>query len=154
MTLQEAAHHIKAMDTAMAEAFKRPVFDEYAIVARVGKKVYLAWYDGPRREAFIKSFAKETAPLKEEARSKFFAHYDIGDFEFTHEGTGSKSEAFVVVGKGLVLICGNTTLSMVEIAKDPLWLGAQAHFASLSDRFRAHPLLLSAPPEGPELTPP
>lgn len=143
MTLDHAKELVHKTDAAMAHHYRHPVFDEYAIVRLTSEKQQLVWYHGPREPEFIKNFAKETAALWAEARSKFSTRYHVGDFEFTPEGHGSKSEAFLVVGEGLYLIFGNTRLSMEEISKNPLWLRAQEPFVSMSERFRMDPLALS-----------
>jgi len=67
--------------------------------------------------------------------------HNIGDFEFSRHGFGTRLEAFLVVGDGLYLICNNTTQSMSGIAKDPLWLSAQVPFVEMSDLFRSDPLV-------------
>jgi hypothetical protein len=151
MTLADAIQLIQTVGEDMNKVFRRPVFDEYAIVAAVEGKAHLAWYAGPRKDRFLTGFRQDTAALKADSRSRTFAGYGIGDFEFTFEGEGEKSEAFVVVGDGLYLICGNTSMSMTEISQDPLWLSAQRHFAELSDRFRFNSLVLDQLLEGPSL---
>ncbi len=135
----------------MSRDYKRTLFDELALVAVIGKRRVLVWYDGPRRDQFIKSFGHHTSALDKEARSRFFGTHEPGDFEFTHEGEGSQSEAFLVLGPGLYLLCGNTRLTMSELAENPLWLVAQKHFVDMSERFRVHPLQLSSAPMGTEL---
>ena len=67
--------------------------------------------------------------------------YQTGDFEFTRHGVGTGFESFMVVGKGMYLICNNTVQSMDAISKDPLWIGAQVPFVELSDKFRSDPLV-------------
>jgi hypothetical protein len=148
MTLQEAIQVVRLADIAMKKDYKREVFDEYAIVGSVGRETHLFWYEGPRKPEFVKKFNEETAALRAESRSRFTNRYEIGDFEFTPDGVGSQSEAFLVLGAGVFLICGNTQLSMAEIAKDRLWLAAQKHFVDLSDRFRLDPLIIPVPPSG------
>ena len=49
----------------------------------------------------------------------------------------------MVLGRGLYLICNNTSESMDSIAKNPRWLNAQVCFAELSDRIRANPLAVA-----------
>ena len=66
--------------------------------------------------------------------------YQVGDFEFARHGTGTGFESFMVVGKGLYLICNNTAQTMDVITKDPLWIAAQVPFVELSEKFRADPL--------------
>ena len=68
--------------------------------------------------------------------------YQIGDFEFSRHGVGTGFESFLVLGRGLYLICNNTAETMDAIAKNPKWIGAQVPFVELSERFRADPLVV------------
>jgi len=150
MTLDEATRLIASTADAMSRAYGRTVFDEFAIVARVGAKIFLVWYSGPRKETFQKTFHQDTAALRAEAQAWGTDRYHVGDFEFTPQGAGAQSEAFVVVGKELILVCTNTAMSMAEISKDRRWLEAQRPFVEMSERFRTDPLFVKSPP-GPEL---
>ena len=141
MTLAQAIELIETTHAAMSRDYKCAVFDEYAIVWRKGRKEYLVWYRGPREAEFIKTFGNDTAPLQAEAAAQPTRVYHIGDFQFTAEGHGSQSEAFVVVGDELRLVCGNTRLSMAEISQNRLWLAAQQHFVYMSERFAVDPLV-------------
>jgi len=53
---------------------------------------------------------------------------------------GTGFESFLVLGKGIFLICNNTFQSMDGITQDPLWLGAQVPFVELSDKIRGDPV--------------
>lgn len=151
MNIAHATQIIRRNRQAMNQAFKRPLFDELCILRTEQGKTYLEWYEGPREADFVKRFHEDTAALKEEARRQHFLRYLIGDFEFTHEGDGPQSEAFIKVGESSVLLFNNTKLSMKQISADPLWLGAQVAFVQLADEFRADPLVLPGPPAGPQL---
>ncbi len=151
MKLTQATQIIRQSRQAMNQAFKRPLFDELCILREERGKTFLEWYEGPRESDFIARFHQDTAALKEEARSKHFLRYLVGDFEFTHEGDGTGYEAFIKLGQSAVLLCNNTRLSMKEISKDPLWMGAQVPFALLADSFRSDPLVLADAPSGPQL---
>jgi hypothetical protein len=67
----------------------------------------------------------------------------VGDFEFARHGVGPAFEAFMVLGRGVYLICNNTVQSMDSITKDPLWLAAQVPFVELSEKVRGNPLALA-----------
>jgi hypothetical protein len=96
-------------------------------------------YQGPRKEVFTDSFPQDSAGLRKTVRQGTQS-YDVGDFEFSHEGNGTGFEAFMMLGKGLCLICNNTSKSMDGISKNPRWLEAQIPFAELSEKFRVNPL--------------
>jgi hypothetical protein len=150
MTLADAIGLIDAMHAKMTRDYKRAVFDEYAIMQRKRDKFRLAWYRGPREVEFRKNFVKETAALRAEILSNPNLQYQVGDFQFTHEGHGSQSESFLILAPGLVLICGNTRLSMGEISQDRLWISAQQHFVYMSERFAVDPLVLDEESTEPE----
>jgi hypothetical protein len=138
MTLDEAIALIKTTSGRMNELYKKVVFDEWAIVALVQRKALLLRYIGPRKDDFQSRFLDDTKELRDKFRQNT---YNIGDFEFARHGHGTKSEAFVMIGDDIYLICNNTNLTMTDIAKDPLWLGAQVPFVEMSDRFRSAPLV-------------
>jgi hypothetical protein len=78
-------------------------------------------YIGPRNDDFLKNFAGDLGALRAELRD---ASYGIGDFAFARHGVGTGFEAFLVLGRGIYLICNNTRGSMDSITKDPRWLEA------------------------------
>jgi len=138
MTLHEAISRIKLTAERMNELYRKPVFDEWAIVTRSGEKTLLRFYLGPRQEQFQKKYFEDTKELRQQYRQ---GSYTVGDFEFAREGHGTKVEAFILIGEAVFLVCNNTTRTMSEIAADPLWLAAQAPFAELCDQFRADPVV-------------
>lgn len=121
----------------MNARYKKVVFDEWAIISLGDNKGRLLNYVGPRKEGFQKNFFEDAGALRTGLQQQ---GYEIGDFEFARHGIGTGFESFMVLGKGLYLICNNTVQSMDGITKDPLWLSAQVPFVELSDRFRADPL--------------
>jgi hypothetical protein len=138
MNLDAAFSLVQETEQRMNELYQKPVFDEWAIVARAEDKFLLLRYLGPRKENFQKSFGEDTQELRQRYRE---GSYGIGDYEFARHGYGTKTEAFVVIGQGLFLLCNNTSKAMAEVAADPLWLGAQAPFVELCDKFRADPVI-------------
>ena len=140
MTLDEANKLIRGCADRMNELYRKTVFDEWAIVSLVQHKARILAYLGPRKDDFQKNFATDVQDLRPELLSN---KHNIGDFEFSRHGFGTRLEAFLVVGDGLFLICNNTTQSMSGIAKDPLWLSAQVPFVEMSDLFRSDPLVAS-----------
>jgi hypothetical protein len=139
MTLEEAWKAILDCAEEMNARYRDVVFDELAIVSIGDNQPRTVSYQGPRREAFAKSFPKDAAGLRETVRSAGQT-YEVGDFEFSHVGTGTGFEAFMMLGKGLCLICNNTAKSMDGISRNARWLEAQIPFAELSDQFRGNPL--------------
>lgn len=138
MTLDEANQLIRGCAGLMNDLYKKPVFDEWAIISLMQGKAQILSYLGPRKEGFQKDFAADAQDLRV---ALFGNEHNIGDFEFARHGVGTKLEAFLVVGDGLYLTCNNTVESMSSIAKDPLWLRAQVPFAEMSDKFRSDPLV-------------
>ncbi len=140
MTLKQATKLIKSCAEQMDARYKKVVFDEWAVVSLADRKGRLLAYMGPRKEGFQKNFLADVGALREGLLSE---DYSVGDFEFERHGVGLAFESFMVVGKGIYLICNNTVQSMDGISKDPLWLGAQVPFVELSEQFQSDPLELA-----------
>ncbi len=139
MTLDQTTRLIKTCAEQMNARYKRVVFDEWAVVSLEEAKGRLLSYSGPRKGGFQKNFLADAGPL----RAGLLANeYNVGDFEFARHGVGTVFEAFLVLGKGVFLICNNTTASMDGITQDPLWLSAQVPFVELSDKFREDEVVL------------
>ena len=142
MTLEQAWQKVLNCADEMNTRYSEVVFDELAIVSISDIEPRTMSYQGPRKEAFSESFPKDSAALRKTVRERGQA-YDIGDFEFSHEGAGTGYEAVMLLGKGLCLICNNTVKSMDGIAKNPRWLSAQVPFAELAEDFRGDPLTVA-----------
>ena len=121
----------------MNARYQKVVFDEWALISLAAHKVVVLAYLGPRKEGFQKNFLTDVGGLREGLLN---LDYNVGDFEFARQGVGSAFESFMVVGKGVYLICNNTVQSMDGITKDPHWLVAQVPFVELSEKFRADPV--------------
>lgn len=139
MTLPEAVNLIKTCARQMDERYGQTVFDEWAVISLAENKARVLAYLGPRNDDFLKNFAHDIGTLRAELHDQ---NYGVGDFAFQRHGTGTRFEAFMVLGAGFYLICNNTRESMDTIARDPRWLGAQVPFAELSERFRPDPLTI------------
>jgi hypothetical protein len=139
MRLDQATELIKKCAEQMNARYKQVVFDEWAILSLGETKGRLLSYTGPRKQGFQKNFLKDVGTLRD---GLIHVEYAVGDFEFARDGVGPAFEAFMVVGRGLYLICNNTVQSMDGITSSPLWLGAQVPFVDLSEKFRANPLEL------------
>jgi len=138
MTLDQATKLIKSCAAQMDARYQKTVFDEWAIISLADHKGHLLAYIGPRKEGFQKNFLADAGPLRAGLLKE---DQNVGDFEFARHGVGPAFESFMVLGKGIYLICNNTVQSMDAITKDPLWLGAQVPFAELSDKFREDPVV-------------
>ena len=138
MKLEQATKLIKSCAEEMDSRYKKVVFDEWAIISLVDNKGLLLAYIGPRKEGFQKDFLTDAGSLRAGLLAR---QHGVGDFEFARHGVGLAFESFMVAGEGIYLICNNTVQSMDNIAKDPLWLGAQVPFAELSEGFRADPVV-------------
>jgi len=141
MTLDQAKQLIVACARQMDSLYKKNVFDEWAIILLTEHKGRLFSYIGPRKEGFQKNFLTDAGALR---AGLLAGQTDIGDFEFARHGVGTGFEAFMVLGKGIFLICNNTVQSMDAITQDPLWLSAQVPFVELGDKFREDPLAVAA----------
>jgi hypothetical protein len=116
MTLDTAIKLIKNCDEQMRARYKKPVFDEWAIVSLAENKGHLLSYSGPRKEDFQKNFVTDAGTLRPGLMQE---DHTIGDFEFSRHGVGTGFEAFLVAGRGVFLICNNTARTMDEITRDP-----------------------------------
>ena len=139
MNLDEANQEIRATLDQMNSLYANTVFDEWTVLSLNDKDGRILAYNGPRKEDFQKNFARDFEVLRGELAS---ARFGVGDFEFARHGAGTRFDAFLVLGRGLYLICNNTRASMDAITKDARWLGAQVPFVEMSDKVRGNPLAL------------
>jgi hypothetical protein len=137
MTLDQATKLIKTCSEQMNALYQKVVFDEWAVVSLSEKKGHLLAYFGPRKEGFQQNFLADAGTLR---AGLLASEHEPGDFDFARHAVGTGFEAFMVLAKGVYLICNNTVQSMDVITKNPLWIGAQVPFADLSEKFRANPL--------------
>jgi len=124
----------------MNTRYQGVVFDELAVVSFSDSQPRTLSYQGPRREVFDAQFAADSAALRASVRRRE-QEYGVGDFEFSHDGTGTGFEAFMVLAPEICLVCNNTGKSMSAIAANPLWLAAQVPFVELAETFRTNPLV-------------
>ena len=141
MRLDQTTELIKTCAAQMDAQYGQVVFDEWAIISLTIPKGRVLAYIGPRKEGFQKNFRTDVGALREGLLNP---KYSVGDFEFARHGVGPAFEAFMVMGRGVYLICNNTVQSMDSISKDPLWLAAQVPFVELSEKVRGNPLALAA----------
>jgi hypothetical protein len=137
MTLDQAKTLIALTHDQMNARYGKVVFDEWAIISLADYKGHLLSYQGPRKEGFQENFLADAGSLRAGLLSGQNAP---GDFDFSRHAVGTGFEAYMVLGKGLYLICNNTVQSMDGITKDPQWLNAQVPFAELSDKIRSDPV--------------
>jgi hypothetical protein len=141
MTLDEVKSLIKACAAQMDAHYCKTVFDEWAVISLAENKARVLAYVGPRNDDFLKNFANDLGSLRSELLD---TNYGTGDFAFARHGTGTRFEAFMVLGPAIYLICNNTHETMDEIAKDPKWLKAQVPFAEIGDKLRMNPLVVTS----------
>jgi hypothetical protein len=141
MTLDQAKTLIKACAAHMDAHYGKTVFDEWAVISLAENRARVLAYVGPRNDDFLKNFANDLGSLRAELLD---TNYGTGDFAFARHATGTRFEAFMVLGSAIYLICNNTRESMDTIAKDPKWLNAQVPFAELGDKLRISPLLITS----------
>ncbi|HZF02621.1 MAG TPA: hypothetical protein VE344_12100, partial [Methylomirabilota bacterium] len=103
--MDETIGQIKVCADQMDARYGKIVFDEWAIVSLAENKARVLVYIGPRNDEFLHNFAKDLGTLRAELLT---GKYGTGDFEFSRHATGTRFEAFMVLGSGLYLICNNT----------------------------------------------
>lgn len=136
MDLATARQHIQSSFARMDALYRRPVFDEWAILSAAAAPGVLA-YSGPRRENFRHQLPTDAEPLRLAVAGRPLG---AGDFEFAADAGGTRYDACMQLGEGSYLVCNHTARAMAEIRRDPKWLKAQAAFFELSEKFRADPL--------------
>jgi hypothetical protein len=140
MTLDEVKNLIKQCAARMDAFYGTTVFDEWAVISLAENKARVLAYVGPRNDDFLKNFANDLGSLRAELLD---TNYGTGDFAFARHATGTKFEAFMVLGSAIYLICNHTRATMDAIAKNPKWLDAQVPFAELGDKLRISPLVVT-----------
>lgn len=120
----------------MDALYRRPVFDEWAILTASPRPGVLA-YAGPRGESFRRQLPDDAGPLAAMLAGRELAE---GDFEFATESSGTRFDACMKLGPASYLVCNHTARDMAQIRQDSKWLKAQAEFFALSEKFRADPL--------------
>ncbi len=141
MTLDEVKLLVKTCIEQMDSRYGKLVFNEWAIVLLAENKARVLAYVGPRNDDFLRNFANDLGTLRTELLG---TDYGVGDFAFARHGTGTRFEAFMVLGAAIYLVCNNTAESMDTLAQDPKWLNAQVPFAELGDKLRMDPLLVTS----------
>jgi hypothetical protein len=139
MTLDEVKLLIKTSAARMDALYEKTVFDEWAVISLAENRARVLAYVGPRNDDFLKNFASDLGSLRSELVG---GNFGVGDFAFSRHGTGTRFEAFMVLGMAVYLICNNTRDSMDNITKNPSWLKAQVPFAELGDKLRMNPLVI------------
>jgi hypothetical protein len=137
MTLDEAYTFIRATVDQMNARYGSTVFDEWAVLSLHENAGRVLNYHGPRKDDFQKNLGSDLEALRKDIADR---QYGVGDFEFARHAGGTRFDAFLVLGRGLYLICNNIKASMDTITKDPRWLGAQVPFVELSDKIRGNPV--------------
>ena len=138
MDLSTARQHIEACLVRMQAAYGQPLFDEWAILSSSAQPGILA-YSGPRAHRFGRDVADDAEPLIGIVAGREF---HPGDFDFATDAAGTLFDACLMLGPSTYLVCNHTSRALAELRRDPKWLKAQPIFFSLSEKFRADPLLV------------
>jgi hypothetical protein len=137
MDLATARQQIVSTLERMQTLYTKPVFDEWAILSLGAKHGGILAYVGPRMENFKQQLPADVEPLRAQVADR---NLEVGDFEFTSEGAGTRHDVLLKVGASSYLVCNNLAKAMPAIRADARWLKAQAAFFELSEKFRADPL--------------
>jgi hypothetical protein len=138
MELDEAVEIIRFYLREMDKLYKRPVFDEVAIVHVGEKQPEVYYYEGPRGSVFASDFMDNTRSLRELMDSQ--PTESGGEMDFTDDGHGVNMDAYVCLGKDVYLFLNNIRKSMLDIKGDPLWKDVQPKFLDLTESFGLNPL--------------
>lgn len=121
----------------MDKVYRRPVFDEWAVVEFQPDRDAVLYYHGPRAETIRDDLADDLTALRGELHK---GSHSAGQFEFSRDAAGTTVDAFIALGRKTYLIFNHTSKTMREITADPLWTAAQLHFVNLSERLANEPL--------------
>ena len=113
-----------------------PVFNEWLLLNLSAKEPEMVHYTGPRSKV-EKKMQKDIRAIETEMRQ---GGYSTGHFYFSQDAAGTLYDAFLVAGPDHYVIFNNTTLTMRDIAADPIWSQTQIHFVELSEYFHADAL--------------
>ncbi len=138
MNLETATQTIKACRDRMAALYHKPVFDEWVVLSLRDGKATILSYEGPRAEKFRSDLHRDSAPLMSQMQGTY---YGIGDFEFVDNAANSRYDACIRLGLTSYLLCNNTYGTLAMLRQDPRWREAQKPFVSLTEKFRADPLV-------------
>jgi len=138
MKLADARNAIVLALGRMTSLYRNTVFDEWILVKLSADQNAILGYDGPRAEEYHRKFREDILPLQAELNQRRMA---VGDFAFAPDAKGTRFDACIRLGPASYFFCNNTTRSMEDIRKNPLWLAAQKPFADLSEKFRADPVV-------------
>lgn len=120
----------------MNEKYGAVVFDEWLIVSTGDADKILA-HSSPRGDRLIEAFQNDAKIIHEELTS---TNHPIGDFGFTHEGHGTRFDAFVVLGKNLFVLWNKIGETTSFITKNPRWTVAQTEFVRFTEIIRSNPV--------------
>jgi hypothetical protein len=138
MNLEDARSVVIIALGRMNSLYQQPVFDEWVLAKLTSEQGAILYYQGPRVDSFKSKFIADSVPLRAELGK---SQLHPGDFFFAPEACGTHFDACIRLGPVSYLFCNNTTRSMTDIRRSPLWLNAQKPFVDLAAKFQADPLL-------------
>ena len=143
MDLETARNHIQVTVDRMRASYRKPVFDEWAILAMSPRNSGVMAYQGPRPDAFRRNLPDDAEPLRAITAGREFVE---GDIEFVPDAADTHYDAFMKIGPASYLVLNHTVKTMTEIRADAKWLAAQPALFELSEKFRSDPLELEVAP--------
>jgi hypothetical protein len=143
MDLETARNYIQVTVDRMRASYRKPVFDEWAILAMSPRSSGVMAYQGPRPDAFRRNLPDDAEPLRAITAGREFVE---GDIEFVPDAADTHYDAFMKIGPASYLVLNHTVKTMTEIRADTKWLAAQTALVELSEKFRSDPLELEVAP--------
>src|SRR5262245_61169018 len=111
MDLATARAHIQQHLERMTAAYRRPLFDEWAVLS-VGEDTRgVPVCSGPRPDVFRRNLQADTAPLRAVAAGRKFGN---GDFEFAVDAPGPHYDVLMMLGPTSYLVCNHTEKTIGE----------------------------------------
>jgi len=133
MELRRAIKEIKKTIAGMRLQSRKPVFDEWLLVAKNGQGFEVIHHNRPSFWSKGEGLNLDMHMLANEINK---SSYSTGHYYFSMEASGTLYDAFMVAGPNRYIIFNNTVQSMTEISADPLWVECQVRFVELSELFQ------------------
>lgn len=137
MNRREAALHMKQAFGSLRRVDETIIFDEWVLVEIISKKWKVLAYQSNRKDAFRANFHDDVSSLKMLDPTQ--TH--IGEFCLSHEGVGTKFDAYLCAGENVFFLFNHTVKTIDELIADPAWEEAQKHFVELQEHFMIDPVM-------------
>src|SRR5262245_18751734 len=123
MDLETARQNIQVTVERMRASYRKPVFDEWAILSVPARTGGIVAYQGPRPDVFRRNLPDDAEPLRAITEGKQFVE---GDIEFVPDAADTHYDVFMKIGPTSYLVLNHTVKTMTEIRADTKWLSAQS----------------------------